>query len=516
MLDPIRMDAFSRAECLPGTRLDILQFITDWLTTPTTVGDQNVLWLQGPVGSGKSTISTTIAERFREINRLGAFIFFNRNDPTRSDPSAVIRTLAHQLAAFDPNIASAISMQIETLPRIGEASIRLQFTNLLVEPLSSYAEQQTQGPIIIVIDALDECGNLRSRKELIARLGEELAKLPSMFRVFITSRAESDIEAAFAHQSNIIRVELDITTQSSIADIISYIRHRMEIIRKGSVYELSSDWPGEEKIIALANQAAGLFIWASTAATFIEEGHNPEEQLDILLSSEYRTKAESALDALYVTALETAGKWDNETFTSDFCAILGTILVARTPLSDDTIDQILGLSGYRRSQFILSRLGCLLQWHSGKPVRILHASIADYLSDPRRCGNHPWFIGIPSHTRSLTLTCLRIMKAELRFNICQLETSHLCNDDVPDLASRIDAVIGKHLSYSCRFWADHLQAISFDDVILEEIKDFLHKQLLYWLEVLSLIKAVAIASPALVSTSNWIGVSARSICVIIF
>jgi hypothetical protein len=89
------MDAFSRPECLPNTRQVILKFITDWLTTPS--GNENILWLHAVAGFGKSTISTTLAESFRELERLGAFIFFNRNT-TSSDPAVVIRTLSYQLS----------------------------------------------------------------------------------------------------------------------------------------------------------------------------------------------------------------------------------------------------------------------------------------------------------------------------------------------------------------------------------------------------------------------------------
>lgn len=135
-LEPVRMDAFCRPECLPGTRSEILQIITDWCLTPS---DQNVLWLSGPLGSGKSTISTTIAERFRELHRLGAFIFFTWDDPTSCDPAVIVRTLAHQLSIFDANIGSTISKtSIESFSRTGEASIRLQFANLLVEPLLTF------------------------------------------------------------------------------------------------------------------------------------------------------------------------------------------------------------------------------------------------------------------------------------------------------------------------------------------------------------------------------------------
>ena len=92
LLNAVQMDEFSHPQCLPGTRLDVLKFITEWLTTPSE--DQNVLWLYGLAGSGKSTISTTVTEYFRELRRLGALVFFDRNDQSHSDPTRFIRTLA--------------------------------------------------------------------------------------------------------------------------------------------------------------------------------------------------------------------------------------------------------------------------------------------------------------------------------------------------------------------------------------------------------------------------------------
>jgi hypothetical protein len=48
------------------------------------------------------------------------------------------------------------------------------------------------------------------------------------------------------------------------------------------------------------------------------------------------------------------------------------------------------------------------------------------------------------------------MNTELRFNICELESSHIRNRDVTDLSTRIATFIPFRLSYSCRFWAAHL------------------------------------------------------------
>jgi hypothetical protein len=500
LLKPAPMDASSRPECLSGTRGDVLKSVTDWVTTPSK--DRNVLWLHGLAGSGKSTISTTIAEYFREINRLAAFIFFDRNDPKSSRPSTVIHTLAYKLAHYNPAIQTAISESIERNSGVTEAPLRVQFAKLLLEPLTTLLRLHEQGPVVIIFDALDECGDHVSRMELLALLAQELAKFPPFFRFVIASRREPDIEGAFSHCDNIVAKELDITDHSNDEDISSYIRHHMAHLRKNDMFQLSSVWPGEEKIQALTRSSAGLFIWASTAVKFIAEGHHPNQQLGILLQPHPR-EVESALDVLYGTALRGAGKWDNDEVAADFRAVLGVIIVARMPLSDVIIDKILDLDGHRSSRFILSRLRCLLQWTPGQPVLISHASFADYLADARRCGTHQWFIDVFTHHRSLALACFRIMKAGLRFNICELETSHIFNDDVRDLRDRISRHIPASLSYACCYWAGHLQETVAGPDLVASLDDFFQFQFLYWLEVSSLTQGIDIALHALLSAVSW-------------
>ena len=91
-LQPAKMDASdpSRAECLPETRTALIDSIAEWAFDPNT--HTKVLWLHGLAGSGKSTLSTTIANLFRVMGSLGAFLFFDRAMAERRDPSTVIRT----------------------------------------------------------------------------------------------------------------------------------------------------------------------------------------------------------------------------------------------------------------------------------------------------------------------------------------------------------------------------------------------------------------------------------------
>jgi hypothetical protein len=89
------------------------------------------------------------------------------------------------------------------------------------------------------------------------------------------------------------------------------------------------------------------------------------------------------------------------------------------------------------------------------------------------------------------------LRTELRFNICRLEDSHIGNTAVHDLADRIATYIPPHLSYSSRFWADHIHNAEWDEGILPEIEYFIYNKFLFWLEILSLQGEIGIGINAL-------------------
>ncbi|KZP23127.1 hypothetical protein FIBSPDRAFT_952203 [Athelia psychrophila] len=90
MLKSTTMDGTSRPLCLVDTRTSILQSVISDLTT--LAPDKKIIWLSGMAGSGKSTISTTLAKRLHDRGQRGAFLFFNRDAPAQSGPEGVIRT----------------------------------------------------------------------------------------------------------------------------------------------------------------------------------------------------------------------------------------------------------------------------------------------------------------------------------------------------------------------------------------------------------------------------------------
>jgi hypothetical protein len=466
------MDQYGRPECLPGTRVDVLNFITTWVSNSRS--DHNVLWLHGVAGSGKSTLLTTVANLFDETNRLGAFIFFNRNVAERSNPALVIRTLAHKLGRFDHRIGDAIASVIEGNSAIVESPIHVQFKKLISDPLRKLGNLHFEGPVMVALDALDECGSIEERKLLLKVLAEESANLPTFLRIIITSRPEYDIRHLFESRGHILSFTLNITSELVRKDIESFFRHRMSEIRAENNILLSPDWPGENRLHTLAERASGLFIWASTACKFID-AYDPEQRLGVLMQADVGCDAESALDSLYVTALRSAGEWEDSDFAADFRAIVGTLLVARNPLSLAALTKLLATGSQRPPVHAISRLGCVL--YSNAIIRVLHPSFADFLSNRIRCQSDAWFIDMTLHNMRVAQFCLDRMDGYLRYNVCHLKLSKMADASLPE-----------DVAYACEFWVEHACIIENAASIADRLNMFLFKHLMHWFEAMSILK----------------------------
>jgi len=243
-LKPAEMNASNRRACSPNTRVELLRDIEDWAVDPC--GDLKVLWLHGVAGSGKSTISTTVANCSRQSGYLGAFLFFDRDVAERTNPSIVIRTLAYQLGLFHPGLGAAICAAINSTPTIPSSPIDFQFQRLIVDPLLSVSMLTTNPPILVILDGLDECGTAKDCRDLLTVLKCGSRNLPSGIKILVTSRDDFEICRAFDHERQILSKELDITSHMNASDILSYVCHSLALIRTANEYlGLASDWPGE-------------------------------------------------------------------------------------------------------------------------------------------------------------------------------------------------------------------------------------------------------------------------------
>ena len=105
--------------------------------------------------------------------------------------------------------------------------------------------------------------------------------------------------------------------------------------------------------------------------------------------------------------------------------------------------------------------------------------------------------------------CFRLMKDGLKFNICDLKTSHVFNRSLPK--EMAETYIPTALKYACHYWAAHLLDTKIDqdcpDSLMNEVEEFFLIRLLFWLEVMSLTQEVSAAKIALATVIPWIQVS---------
>ena len=491
-LAPADMEASLIKGCLPSTRQNVLSEIFGWATDTS---DQNVFWLHGFAGSGKTTISITVANYFRDIGRLGSFIFFDRNFPQRSHPSKVIRTLAYKLGEFDPRFGTVISAAIESHPSIKDASLSVQFTRLIINPLASLSGVQTGGPIMLVFDALDECGNSAERETLLKVLGEMLTRLPFTIRVLVTSRPLEDISVAFEGKANIRAFNLEVSSEIGRRDIVAYFKHHLGVIQRKKLPR-QPDWPGDEAIQNLGRRSYGLFIWASTVVKFIDQ-FNPAKCLCIILQGAAAPGAQSALDILYTTALEEAYSWVDIEFIESFRTVLEAILVLQNPLATSTLDQLIGLPEDVSSTKIVSPLACLIA--NDPTLHLLHPSFADFLFSRERCGKDIWYFDTATCHRQFTLKCLsRLSNGGLKRNMFNLTLS----------AAPEDKKVPSDIAYACMFWITHICSTSNDDLsLVGDLELFLKTHLLHWFEVMSILGKSRETVVLLGNLHRWITVS---------
>ncbi|KAG8770381.1 hypothetical protein FRC12_004301 [Ceratobasidium sp. 428] len=485
--------------CMPDTRVRTIDDILAW--SRDFDSGQRLLWVYGFAGLGKSSIAASVCQRLDGHDTLAASFFCKRDDPAQRDARCVLNTIVYGLAMKSSAYKRAVAKAIQADSQICTAHIQRRYISLVEEPLKTTNQSNATKGLVVVIDALDETVNDEYRSALLAYL-RNMCSLVSWLKIVVTSRPDSDIVDAFGQTSEFASSR-NIMADNAANDIHLFVRRRMAAIAKS---RSQPEWP-EDKVKSLAAHASGLFIWAETACKFIDAGLDVDARLDQMLQLHQSTGALrpfAGLDELYATAIRSGIKDEDEDNKSTIRLCVGAIVAtsSQAPLPMSDLGRLLSKQVNTKTlRTVVKALSSVLYEHRGAngPVRVYHPSFEDYITDSTRSGD--FYVDLCHYNNLLAKSSLETMLAELRFNICGLETSHILNVDVPRLDQRVQAVVPGYLRYSCLHWYGHVAQAEADSIV-DQLKLFIFgDSLVYWIEVLSLLGELEVASTSMLGLS---------------
>lgn len=191
-----RFDASEKQPCLPGTR----QVALDNIYRHLAESDRRFVWLRGSPGVGKSAISKTVCSELQRRKTLAASFFFDKRGGQGAAISVnlFVPTIARQLGTYSPEFRRALGKRLDEDPFLATAIPEVQLRRLLIEPLSDTPSPEEQW--VVVVDALDECGERSDLKRLMASLQAFL----SSQRTFHSSSPDArSLKSSWGHRRTI-------------------------------------------------------------------------------------------------------------------------------------------------------------------------------------------------------------------------------------------------------------------------------------------------------------------------
>ncbi|TFK17768.1 hypothetical protein FA15DRAFT_308096 [Coprinopsis marcescibilis] len=441
--------------CLAGTRMQHLEEIYSWISVqagPTSAGSFVVA---DAAGSGKSALLHTTCQHLHKQGLLLAGFFFDKNGK-HGTTANLFATIVRGLCAVHHSVKLRIAELISDDNTLAIAPITRQFEELILQVCPLLPPNRIY---VVAIDALDEGYDVG----LLKFLRDSVTRLPPSFRFILTTRPEKRILQYLENQPHIHMSSRSLTGESSLLDLDVYIRSRV------AESSFASDVT-PELIEGLVNKSEGVFLWAATVLNFLEEAYDPIAELrDIVCNNSDAWRedkdATKKLDSLYARILSGL-RWSDKRFVAMYQAVVGGIVTVKKPLSARglaelyrsegvTMDDVVKICGFIRPLLRISDLK-----DPTKPIRVVHLSVQEYLTD-----RAPTVYRLSPDDQNFTIC--KVLFGTIQASLTSpttpvlgYSTSIAMSDDIashiPTLPKLFKQDMPEHLWYSYSFLCDHV------------------------------------------------------------
>ncbi|KAJ2923192.1 hypothetical protein H1R20_g13898, partial [Candolleomyces eurysporus] len=412
-------------KCHPDTRVAVQDDLYSWITDGDGETDRprKIKWVTGPAGTGKTAVMGSLSKRCKSGGVLAATFFFASWSASvgRRRKTALVATIAHQLARYHPDLREEISKVIEADSDIFDKDLQTQMEVLVLGPLQEIACRPNRPDLrgAIIIDGLDECEaeqyldtmttgyppplrtNDQDQLEILEVLRAASSDLSFPFRILVASRPERVFREFFDPETNPtpFSQKLDLHEEyNARSDITLFLEAQFNRIRRR--YNLPPSWPPPGTIQTLVKNASGQFIYAATVIRYLDTGHRepPKASLEAILkmgADVNSTNPLKQLDVLYTGILKSSPDPPTSVWWIHAINLINLSVSAGVPKTSTlNMNMLLAADpeGSGEAEHLLGNLHSLIRVpppsdQATTGYDFYHKTLFDFLSDPRRCGN---------------------------------------------------------------------------------------------------------------------------------
>ena len=416
--------------------------------------EERLFWLSGKPGAGKTVTATAVIRHLEVSNRYCSYFFFKDSVTNSSSTSALLRSIAFQMARGNFKVRKALQEIREDDSVFNKDDARAVWQKIFLGGV--FAAELTQ-PHFWVIDALDECCD----RELLISF---LAKIDPDFplRIFLTSRKQRVITDAFRAAFSTDLVTSELSTEVSSSDIRKFL--------VANSWQLPVQRP--RLIDDLVQRSDGNFLWTSLVLKELRRAHTEEDIQRIM------DDVPAGMDSLYERILNRMSEKPHSMLTK---AILVWTVCAVKPLTIEELESALFWDISQKmldlTRTIEKECGDLITVdQSQSKVHLVHKTARDFLTKATTPGSPQPFIidRFAGHTQ-LAEICLKYLVSP------NLAPPKFANRK-PSTSSEGD----KFSRYACTYFSNHLVNSKMDKAnvgsLSKLLNQFLKTNVLSWIE----------------------------------
>lgn len=454
-------------------RTEEYQAFTNWSDKSSC----QVLWLNGPAGTGKTMLMIgIISEIYGQSAKLfpGVSYFFCQAQEPENSAMDALRSMMWMLLIQQPHLMFHLTRTYK-VSGAGMFTGTTAFVHLL-NTFKKMLADESLSPVYLAFDALDECADgTHGVYDLISLVGDTLDGGPAgKIKWVLSSRPELEVYQILNNRKPgaVSALNLENCEEPLNAFIeykISDVQQKLNYRDKQTLVELEA---------VVRERAQNTFLWVALVLGDLIERRVKERKA----VNEIK-KTPKSLSELYDRMMERIDKQDEDDQMLSK-AVLQTVCFASRPLSYDELHVLAGLPSDAGADEFVEDCGSFLTVQ-GETVYLLHNSSGEYLTAYFKSQQAETHLNI--FNRSIAA-----MSDGLRYNIYDLNPASEAADFTPPQSDDPMAA----LRYSCEFWVEHLEKgagpLSEDSGAFA----FLEAHLLHWLESLSLMQKSTIAVPS--------------------